>query len=205
MRSGYPFRLYASPWKIGLLLLGSVAFVAIGYLMVLAPGARPSVWNTVIGWFALVLFGLATLVFAVQFIVLVVARQPLLEITAEGARLKNALPLRNPQPLSWSEIAWIAIYRQSSGRASAYWLAFVPRSPEFEAALANGVAPAALPPLRQPGVTHVQLNLVFLRVTPRKCEQLLAEIQTTCASEIARYSVHIEPGVQPMRLGALGA
>jgi hypothetical protein len=40
MNPGYPFRLYASPWKLAVLMVISLVFVIIGYLMALNPRAQ---------------------------------------------------------------------------------------------------------------------------------------------------------------------
>jgi hypothetical protein len=195
---GYPFRLYASPWKLGFFLVGSAVFVALGYQALFQPGAHPDAWHRVLYWVGLVLFGLGVILFGALFLLLVVARQPLVEITAQGWRYR-AYPLYTKVvSIAWSEIARIVIYRQKGGRNIASYLVLIPRSEELDIALEDGTPPQYLPTLFTLDSKQIPLTFAFLRVTPARCERLLADIQTACACEITRYNVYVEPKVQRM-------
>ena len=91
MNTGYPLRLYASPLRLIVPLIASLVFVAIGYLMVFNPGAQSGSWNTVVSWSVLSFFGLGFILFGMEFVVLVVARRPLLEVTPEGWRYRSSV------------------------------------------------------------------------------------------------------------------
>ena len=204
MTPGYPrandrlFAVYVSPWKIVFYLIVSAAFVVGGYLIGLRPGARPDTFDLVMAGLTVGLFGLGVIVFGAQLINQVIARRPVVEFTAEGLRYRPSLLRRKETRIPWSQIASISVYRQRTGRATMSYLAIIPRSPQLDAALAQGAQLAAFSLLRGLQSALVPLNAAYLRVTPARCARLLAEIQAACASEIARYGVYVEPKVERM-------
>ena len=195
---GYPFRLHASPCKLGFFLVGSAVFVALGYQALFQPDAHLDAWHRVLYWVGLVLFGLGVVLLGALFLLLVVARQPLVEITAQGWRYRTHPFYSKVMSIAWSEIARIGIYRQNGGRNITSYLILIPRSEELDIALEDGTPPQYLPMLFTLDSKQIPLTFAFLRVTAARCERLLADIQTACASEITRYGVYVEPKVQRM-------
>lgn len=201
--SSSSFRLYAlhaSPWKVIFYLITSAAFVAGGYLIGFRSGARPDAFTLFMAGLTIFLFGLGGVIFGAQFIVEVIARRPLAQFTEEGLRCRTSFLRARETRLSWSQIARITVYYQKTGRSSMSYLSIIPRSLAFYQALASGASFAALSTLRGLGGALIPLNSVYLRATPARCEQLLQELQTACASEIARYGVSVEPNVVRLRM-----
>ncbi len=196
MNTGYPLRLYASPLKLITLLIVSLVFVVIGYLMALNPRAQYGGWDTIMGWAALILFGLGFIIFALGFVFLVVARQPLLEITPEGWRFRSKVFFLGVTFVSWQEIGHIGIYQQRTGRSSTTYLVLIQKSEPLRAAIAQGTPAIYLQEFFARGARRIPLTFAYFRVTPKVCERLLADIRTVCANELARYGVYVEPKVQ---------
>ena len=195
---GYPFRLYASPWKLGFFWVASAVFVALGYQALFQPGAHPDAWHGVLYWVGLVFFGLGVVVFGALLLLLIVARRPLVDITAEGWRYRTHPFYLKIASVAWSEIARIGIYRQKGGRNVTAYLVLILRSEELTMALEDGTPPNHLPTLFTLDTKQIPLTFAFLRVTPGVCERLLRAIQSVCVHEIARYDVYVEPHVMWM-------
>lgn len=196
MNTGYPLRLYASPLRLIGPLIASLVFIAIGYLMVFNPGAQSGSWNMVVSWSVLSFFGLGFILFGTEFVVLVVARRPLLEVTPEGWRYRSSTLYLKKASASWQEIGHVGLYQQQTGRSAAAHIALIRTSEPLRAAIAQGTPAIQLQESFARDAQRIPITLAYFRVTPRLCERLLADIRTVCANEINRYGVYVEPKVQ---------
>jgi hypothetical protein len=192
----YPLRLYASPLRLIVPLIASLAFLAIGYPMVFNPGAQSGSWNTVVGLSVLVFFGLGLILFGIEFVVLVVARRPLLEVTPEGWRYRSSTLYLKTASASWQEIGHVGLYQQQTGRSSATYIVLIRASEALRAAIAQGTPAISLQESFARDAQRIPLTLAYFSVTPNVCERLLADIRAVCANEVNRYGVYVEPKVQ---------
>lgn len=196
MNTGYPLRLYASPLRLIVLLIASLVFAAIGYLMVFNPGTQSGSWNTVVGWSVLIFFGLGCILFGMELALLVVARRPLLEVTPEGWRYRLSTLFLKKASVSWQEIGHIGMYQQRTGRSSATYIVLIRKSEALRAAIAQNAPAIYLQEYFARDAQRIPLTLAYFRVTPTVCERLLAEMRAVCAHEINLYGVYLEPKVQ---------
>jgi hypothetical protein len=148
------------------------------------------------GWAALVLFGLGFIIFSIEFVFLVIARQPLLEVTPEGWRFRSKALFLGVTFMSWQEIGHVGVYQQRAGRSSTSYLVLIRKSEALRAAVAQGAPALYLQEYFARDAQRIPLTFAYFRVTPSACEQLIASIRATCANELAWYDVYVEPKLQ---------
>jgi len=121
----HTLRIYSNLFKQLLYLLGALAFVAAGLLILLGPTFSG---GEVIAVLALGFFGLCAIVFLVSIVRELLTRSPLLQISSGGWSYIPSLGV-HPQHVSWEDIGQIALYRQRL-RHSMFYLVLEARHPE---------------------------------------------------------------------------
>lgn len=199
MSEGQPLRFYAKPLKLLLLLLGSAIFVAIGYLLLRDPRMSANLFNVVMAWAAIILFGLGVAFFLIIFIRDAVFRLPVLQIDERGWVTRTTLFVKK-QTTKWQDIDHVAIYRQWTRQSLIrrrpeymYWLVVhgvdpskVARRPRFSARMYR-----FYPALRE-ALMVVPLNNLFVRMTQEKVERVLASIRDRYDDELRLNQIRFD-------------
>lgn len=198
MKPGYSFRLYANPVKLGFFLVASIGFTGFAYQSLFQSKAPMDGWDGFIAWTGLILFGLGIFIFSAMFLLFIIARRPLLEITPERWRIQPFIAPWNVTYLPWSDVASIGVYWEVGQRTRRYWLALTTNTYYRTRQILFWRWQSRIF-LAQSIFDRQLLNIIFLWTSPARCERLLADIQTTCANEIARYDVIVEQSIQRLR------
>jgi hypothetical protein len=196
MSDALPLRLYANPIKQALYLLGSAVFVAIGFAMVDTSNVRTKPFTLIMGWFAIIVFGLGTIVFLITFAVHVVFRRPVLHIDRHGWDHVAGLSPQ-AQHVEWQRIERIALFRQQLQSGPAFsqtqyqLILFGSADPAKQALQALRARAQRRYPMLRGAILGMPLNAIFFRATPDHCAQLLQRIEHACANEIALYRIQV--------------
>jgi hypothetical protein len=195
-------RFYANPLKLGLYLAGAVGFVIVGYLLLQDPKIHADMRKTLGTYAAVGFFGLCAVVFLFMILMTlgnIMLRRPVLEVDAQGWHYMPRTYFGAIQVVDWQDIAAIGAYRQRGARGtSMYYLIVSAREPEkLPRQRLKSLVGRAYPAIREMAIL-VPLNVLFLRVTPRKCESLLARIRMQFAHELQFYGIRVDDEVRPM-------
>jgi hypothetical protein len=197
LSAGLPLRLYANPIKQVLYLLICTAFVATGLWIIQSPGPRGRSFAPIFGWFAVVFFGLSTVVILITFVVYVLLRRPVVLIDGHGWSYVSGLSPK-AQHVDWQGITRIALFRhkfQSGYRSQThYHLVLFGEAGPFGQTLPRLRARLQkMYPMFRGAIMTVPLNTLFFRTTTAKCVALLERIEAACGQEMALYDIRIEP------------
>jgi hypothetical protein len=98
--------------------------------------------------------------------------------------------------VAWQDIRRVVLQQQPVRSKRRYLLILEDArfdEPTLSEASVQSATPAAL---SDPVVLYVELNDLFLRITPEKAMGLLERIRTEFAVELARYGVNVANGIE---------
>jgi hypothetical protein len=193
----HSLRLYSNPFKQSLYLLGSLAFVAAGFLLLRDPKFRADPVNVVMAYIDIGFFGLGVLVFLLSMSREVLLRRPVLQVDSQGWTFNPALGQR-PQQAAWQDIGRVTMYRQRLQRNKMFYLVVEARTPEDAPDSTVHKITTRFYPSLALALLAVPLNTVFMRTTPAKTARLLQRIRTTFADELRDYYILVDDTIQDM-------
>lgn len=189
-------RYYASISKLVWYLLGSLAFVLIGWLIL---NNSSDIGDIIMSWLCIVFFGLGVVVFLMQIVNIIIKRQPILRINSAGITSADPLGVRKARFVPWGDVARISVRVQSLPRGNKQYYFLVearqsesdgdPNKPSLTARMYPSLAHAAI---------TVILNQLSFMATRKRRTQLLERIETTFAPEIIQYNVVIDKVERPL-------
>ena len=191
----HTLRLYSNPFKQSLYLLGALAFVAAGVLILHDPTSDAG--TVIMGYIAVGFFGLCGAVFLFSMARDLLTRHPLLQVNTQGWSYISSLGV-NPQHVSWEDIGRIALYRQRLSRNKMFYLVLEARHPEAQPPSRLREMAASLYPSMSLVVMSIPLNTAFIRTTPAKVERLLQRIQTEFPGELHSYGIVVDDAIHDM-------
>jgi hypothetical protein len=196
METGYPFRLYANPFKQMLLLVAAVGFVVGSVWMFLSSTQHGDIFRAIIGVCGALLFGLGTIAGLDLLVENVLLRRPLLEIDGLGWRYRYPLGWGS-ELVNWQDITLINCYSQRlSPTTTTYYLSVRVRDVSRLSHPRIRALNARLLPSMRNAAFSLQLNQVFGRCTPEKCVMLLERIASAGAHEMRLYGIQMQESVR---------
>jgi hypothetical protein len=196
MSEGLPLRFYANPLRPALYLAHCAAFTAGGLWLVRTSGLHTKPFLFAAGWASLIIFGPATAVFLVTFIVHVLLRRPVLRIDSQAWTYVVGLSPR-AQRVEWQRIERIALFWQQIGGYAQCMLVLF-GSTDQAAQTLQGLRTRARRrfPMLQGSILGMPLNPIFYQMTPDLCEKLLQRIERVSADEIALCHIEVTRGLR---------
>lgn len=187
MRDSREIRYYANIPKVLLLLIGSGAFIVLGWSMLGSGG------NMVIAWLAMIFFGLCALVALAMLVFAVVLRQPLLLLDADGVTARQALTPWKKAFVPWPDIARIGVRTVSGARgsSSSTLLVYVRDRNRYTSSRAQRFT-AAIDPTLQGVALSAQFTFLLTWASRKRCLTVLERIKTTFAPEIIQYDIAVD-------------
>lgn len=190
-------RLYNSPFKQSLYLLGSLSFVAVGLLLLSEPKFRASTPNVVMAYLCIGFFGLGVVAFLYSMARDLLVRRPLLEVDARGWTYHPALGQR-AQHVPWQGVGRVALYRQRVRSSRTIYLVLEARHPdELRPSRAQALT-ARFYPSMSLALMAVPLNTAYMRASSAKVERLLQRVQAEFSGELHRYGIAVADTIQDM-------
>ncbi|HEX8732366.1 MAG TPA: STM3941 family protein [Ktedonobacterales bacterium] len=189
MRDMREIRYYASIPKLLLLLIGSAAFVAIGWSMQRVGD------NLVFAWMAIVLFGLCALVVLAMLIFAVVLRQPLLVINSAGITARQALlPWWRTAFVPWPDIARIRVRTVSGASATSIsqLLIYARNRDRYNPSARGRRFVDAHAPIFQGVALSAPFALLLTWASRKRCLAVVERIKQTFAPEIIQYNITVD-------------
>jgi hypothetical protein len=189
--------LYSNPFKQSLYLLGSLGFVAVGFLLLSEPKFRANTSNVVMAYLCIGFFGLGVVVFLYSMARDLLLRRPLLQVDTRGWTYSPALGQRS-QHIPWQDVARVALYRQRVRSSRMFYLVLEAHQPDEVQPSGAQALTARLYPSMSLALITVPLNTVFMRTAPTKVERLLHRVQAAFSSEFNRYDIAVASTIQDM-------
>lgn len=194
-------RFHASIPKLLLFLLGSLAFVAIGWWIWTTQHSQKS---AIVGVLALGFFGLCALVFLGVIVAVAIFRKPLLQIDELGFTEFPMLAPWRHYSVPWANVAGIGIqvqrFRRGFFTQSIYYLVVQARHPEL---LPNRTKKtyqwtvAMYPSLAHAALAE-SLQMMFLVTTKRRRARMLERIKTTFTTELLQHNIWVDEEERPL-------
>jgi hypothetical protein len=197
----HTLRLYRNPFKLLLILLGSLGIVAAGVLLLSDPKFRANTLNVVMGYLGVGFFGLCAIVFLYALGRDLLVRHPLLQVDAHGWTYDPALG-RNGGHVSWEDIGRVVLFCQyiptRFGSDRRYFFVLEARHPDQLRQSRGRVLTDRLFPASSQSLMGFSVNDAFMHTTPAKVERLLQRIQVEFSDEFHRYSIAIADTIEDM-------
>jgi hypothetical protein len=188
---GHVLRLYENPLKQVVYIPGSLLFAAIGLVFIRASRPTPvGVFLLALGCLSVAFFGLGGVALLISVGYHLVRPRLVLQVDARGWTSTPA-GLRWTQHVAWQDVSRVALQSQRVRSKHRFLLVWEEdRLGEAAPAGARGRPVNASAP-SDPVVLFVELNDLFLRVSPGKALGLLERIRTEFAAELDRHGITV--------------
>jgi hypothetical protein len=193
---GHMLRLYENPLKQVGYIPGSLLFAAIGLVFIRASRPTPvGVFLLALGCLCVAFFGLGGVVHLCSVGCRLVRPRPVLRVDARGWTYSPA-GLGSTQHVAWQDVSRVALHSQRVKSKRRFLLVLEEDRPgEAAPADVRGRAVNASAP-SDPVVMFVELNDLFLRVSPAKALGLLERIRAEFAAELDRDGIRVANAIE---------